>query len=325
MQYSKREWALRLHFQPFCIIFLKGLVNLIKFLKAAAPAILTAAVMLFTAFTPASASSAAYETYKAANGEQTAYYRNVYKPYYRHYQDTIKKLRLKIRETKLENRAQANEILSFLRGLVDRHRAFYGTRTTEGASRCEVPKIREIMYYTADRQKDYDTAADLCNQLKLLIKARVDFMEMIVSEIENYGVAPGGEQPENPENPENPDNPVYDCTVVVNVKQINSLYSFEFKIVITNNTAADVSGWGLSFNADNVQINTVWVDGGAVNMSQEGNRVSLAMQNEYQTGYTISAGQSLEIWGIANGNAYDAVFSNALFNNKPVQIGYNCN
>lgn len=145
---------------------------------------LLAVAMMLMSFMSAFAAAATLEDYKAANDDQKAYYNNIYKPVYAQYQQTIRNFRAFVRDSKKVNtKAEYEKIVAELKAIVAGHRAFYGTRTTVGTSRYEVPVIREAMYTAADKAKNYDRAIEFCADLKAAVKKRVDYMEAVMAKI----------------------------------------------------------------------------------------------------------------------------------------------
>lgn len=270
--------------------------------------------------------AATKEDFESVNSDQKAYYNNVYVPAYQAYNQALHHFRERVYATDFETVEQAQRVLNFLNELKQRRFDFFGNRETVGKSRYEVPRVREAMYAAAQAGQ-YDQAIALCQQLKQLVVARVNFLNGLAAEIQNFNIIDNGQPTTTTTTTTTATTTTYASApklgIVFHANNIWSSYSFGFKITITNQSGQDISDWNLAFAINGATINSVWIDGGALSYQMHGNGTfQVKPFNQYQNGYTIPAGGSVVIFGNANGDANQVQLSGATFNGQPVSISY---
>ena len=150
-------------------------------------ALVLALVMMATMGTLVFADGATREDYKADYTAYKTYYNDVYKPCYYGYNDTLEALAQKIKDTNFETLEQAQRVIDFLNDLKQRKSDFFGDRTTEGKSRYVVPFYRDAMTLAAE-EKNYDLAIENCALLLYHVEERVNFLNGLKAEIEEFEV-----------------------------------------------------------------------------------------------------------------------------------------
>lgn len=285
-------------------------------------AAILALMMFLVMFLSQTVIAATKEDFQTINGDQKDYYNNVYVPAYYAYNQALKDFRDRVFATDFETVEQAQRVLNFLNDLKQRRFDFFGNRETVGKSRYEVPRVREAMYAAADAGQ-YDQAIDLCHQLKQLVIARVNFLNGLAAEIQDFQIIDNG-QPATTTTTTTTTTytPASDVDIVFHATHIPHEYFFEFQITVANNTNQDISNWTLEFAIEGATINTAWTDGGAMLYQTNNGIFQVKPFNQHQNGYTIPANGSIVISGNANGNANQVRLSNAKFNGRSATISY---
>lgn len=285
-------------------------------------AAILALMMFLVMFLSQTAIAATKEDFQTINGDQKDYYNNVYVPAYYAYNQALKDFRDRVFATDFETVEQAQRVLNFLNDLKQHRFDFFGNRETVGKSRYEVPRVREAMYAAADSGQ-YDQAIALCHQLKQLVIARVNFLNGLASEIQDFQIINNG-QPATTTTTTTTTTytPASDVDIVFHATHIPHEYLFEFQITVTNNTNQDISNWTLEFAIEGATISNAWTDGGAMLYQTNNGIFQVKPFNQHQNSYTIPANGSIVISGNANGNANQVRLSNAKFNGRSVTISY---
>lgn len=290
--------------------------------------------------------AATKEDYKTTNEDQKDYYTNVYVPAYYAYNQALRDFRDRVYATDFETVEQAERVLDLLNDLKQRRFEFFGNRETVGKSRYEVPRVRAAMYAAAQAGQ-YDQAITLCRQLKQLVIARVNFLNGLAAEVEDFNIIDDGRPTTTTTTTATTTTkttttqttiqtttstattttttytPASEVGIVFHANAVWSEYSFGFQITVTNNTNQDISNWTMEFAIDGATINGVWIDGGSLNYQmRNGGTFHVQPYNQHQSGYTIPANSSMMISGNANGNANRVSLSNATFNGRPATISY---
>lgn len=128
-----------------------------------------------------------YETY-------TVLYASEYVPVYDEFHDLLKDLSKLIDKKKMTESkfTESKELYAYLTQVNDE---FFGDRKTKGTSRYDVPAVREAMKKAA-ASKSYVKANALCDELKELINARIDFLTKCNNKIIEF--ISGDQEPEKP-------------------------------------------------------------------------------------------------------------------------------
>ena len=148
---------------------------------------LTLSLTLAAMVGPVSAQTTEREDYLRAKEDQKTYYQEIYKPCYKAYNQTLKELQRKIRETDFETAEQLERVRGFVNELKERRWAFFGDRETPGKSRYDVPQKRQAMY-DAEDAGNYDDAVVFCAELKYLVTKRVDFLNELAYEVGRFEI-----------------------------------------------------------------------------------------------------------------------------------------